>query len=226
MRFELNLQSDHDQPLIQNFCLQAQLDDGDHEFYDGLSNLPLENGQLGTITGIRYTTGFFDPREENDKLTFDLDDRDGDLSNVAQHMQICQSQIHKLFGSDIDNDIMPIGLIIVNRVEVNPFARGQKLGLTMLQALQRLHIRTPYMVALDAVPIEIDDRDPKFKPLQGRLLRYYTSCSHLGLRRVAPQKAPEFVMGYWSGDNVLPTPDLDLTFLHGVTEYAPAGLSE
>lgn len=226
MRFDLNLQSDHDQPLIQNFSLQAQLDDGDHEFYDGLSNQPFENGQLGSITGIRYTTGFFDPREENNALAIYMDERDGDLSNVVQHMEICQSQIEKLFGSDIDNDIMPIGLIIVNRIEVSPVARGQKLGLIMLQALQRLHIRTPYVVALDAVPIEIDEHDPEFKPLQSRLLRYYTSCSRLGLRHVAPKKVQEFLMGYWSGDNVLPTPDLDLTFLHGVTEYAPAGLSK
>jgi hypothetical protein len=226
MRFHLSIQSDLDEPLIQHFRLTAELDESDFEFFDGLSNLQLQNGQLGSISGVRYTDGFFDPRETNDTLAIDMDDRDGDLGEIMSHMQICQSQIERLFGSVIDNDVMPIGLIILNRVEVNPIARGQKLALVMMEALQRLHIRTPYMVALNAVPIEIEDSNPEFDPLQRRLLRYYTSCPHLGLRQVAPKTAPEFVMGYWSGDNAVPMPILDLTYISGVTERTLTGVTK
>lgn len=218
MRLNLSLQSDIDEPLIQHFRLTAELDESDFEFFDGLSDLPFKSDRLGSISGVRYTNGFFDPRDQNDNLTWDMDDRDGDLGAVVIQMQSCRKQIEKHFGRDIDFDEIPIGLIIIRRVEVNPIARGQKLGLTMLQALQRLHISTPYMVALDAIPIEIDDQDPEYEPLQRRLLRYYTSCPHLRLRGIAPKKAPELLMGYWSGNNVVPMPNHDLTYIPGVSE--------
>lgn len=93
MRFDLSLQSDLDEPLIQHFRLTAELDESDLEDFDGLSNLPLHEGQLGSVSGVRYTNGFFDPRDQNDDLIWDMDDRDVDLGAVVSQMQSCRTQI-------------------------------------------------------------------------------------------------------------------------------------
>ena len=170
----------HDLPALQSITLTAR---------------SAEGAPISTLKALRFADAGFDIGCL--KRLVDAFDEDTSVAyQFALELSKLKRSLRRRFAAE---SIFASGLIAVLDIRTTSLARGNRIGIELLNYLRQLHAGMDWFVALQAAPQDEEDFDSlNYMVMRERLIRYYKSDNSLGLVEVAPKVSAGTLVAIWS----------------------------
>ena len=131
-----------------------------------------------------------------------MDGQSGDLEAVASLTSLYGSRVNYA-GEDQEYDFCDrcSGFLVIDRIQVEPFAQGHNIGAQILKEIRQQHAGQLIYCALTAEPYKFE-LGPERQAMQKRLISWYKKQEGMHFNQLAPRKNPEFLMAAWDGRDV------------------------
>lgn len=210
MEFRCTVEPYYEDPAFQHVLIAAFSSEDEAAFEeegDDPQAPPKHNGlpyetPLGSARLFRY----YDPEfhaENFPRYAWQvMDGKSGDLEAVACAASLYGHRV-KYENEDQEWDFSErcSGLLVIDRIEVEPFARGHDIGAMILKEIRQHHAGQLFYCALTAEPYKLE-RGPERDAMQKRLISWYKKQEGMHFRQLAPRKNPEFLMAAWDGRDI------------------------
>ena len=154
---------------------------------------------IGRLVAYRMFQSQFRPTDITREQMLSLDDLSTDMAEIAHNMREYGHEYEETEEAYEEYEWgFAGGFLIIDRLTIATFARGQGLGYRLIEELKRQHAGMGMFVALQAAAYQIETRGPRFKQMSRRLARYYLRNRSLNLSEYGHETG--FLMGFWGSD--------------------------
>ena len=207
MEFRCTVDPHYKDPAFQHVTITALSNEEEMHFRgdeshssDRPKESDIPNGTiLGSAAFFRYYDPEFHPENFPQYVWEVMDSESGDLEAVASLINL-YGHLVKYQNEDQEYDFSErcSGLLVIDRIQVAPFARKHGIGAMILKEIRHHHAGQLFYCALTAEPYDLEV-GPERKAMQKRLISWYKRQKDMYFQSLSPRKNPEFLMAVWDG---------------------------
>lgn len=210
MEFKCTVEPHYEDPAFQHITITA-LSNEDEACTDEAENDPRsmlkEDGiPYETVLGRAELFRYYEPDFRADDFPNYawqiMDGQSADLEKIARLATHYGHRV-KYQSEDQEYDFYErcSGFLIIDRIKVEPFARGHTIGEMILREIRQHHAGQLIYCALTAEPYDYE-LGPERDAMQKGLISWYKRQDGMHFRQLAPRKNPEFLMAAWDGRDI------------------------